>query len=74
MSPDTLIIVESNGKCSKIEKYTGFKCIASFGHVLALKPTLKWFDPDNVDPEYIVYKGKEKIISNLKAKAKSDHE
>ena len=33
---NTLIIVESNGKCKKIEKYTGHKCIASFGHVYAL--------------------------------------
>jgi len=71
MGKETLIIVESNGKTKKIEKFTGHQCIASFGHVFALKPTLKWFDPENIEPEYIIHKGKEKIISNLKAKAKA---
>tara|TARA_B100000902_G_scaffold106212_1_gene108115 strand:- start:16579 stop:18867 length:2289 start_codon:yes stop_codon:yes gene_type:complete len=71
MGKETLIIVESNGKTKKIEKFTGHQCVASFGHVFALKPTLKWFDPENIDPEYIIHKGKEKIISNLKAKAKA---
>ncbi len=45
---NTLIIVESNGKCKKIEKYTGHKCIASFGHVYALKPSLDWFNPNGL--------------------------
>tara|TARA_Y100000389_G_scaffold205111_1_gene263351 strand:+ start:10983 stop:13220 length:2238 start_codon:yes stop_codon:yes gene_type:complete len=71
MGSDTLIIVESNGKCKKIEKLTGCKCIASFGHVFALKPSLKWFDPNSISPEYINHKGKEKIIANLKKEAKS---
>ena len=66
MGSETLIIVESNGKCKKIEKFTGHKCVASFGHVFALKPTLKWFDPNNIEPEYIIHKGKEKIIKDLK--------
>ena len=69
MGSETLIIVESNGKCKKIEKFTGHKCVASFGHVFALKPTLKWFDPNNIEPEYIIHKGKEKIIKDLKVKA-----
>uniref|UniRef100_A0A6C0AWB9 DNA topoisomerase n=1 Tax=viral metagenome TaxID=1070528 RepID=A0A6C0AWB9_9ZZZZ len=67
---NTLIIVESNGKCKKIEKYTGHKCIASFGHVYALKPSLDWFNPNKIEPEYIICKGKEKIISKLKQEAK----
>ena len=45
---NTLIIVESNGKCKKIEKFTGHKCIASFGHVYALKPSLDWFDENKI--------------------------
>ena len=71
MGSDTLIIVESNGKTKKIEKFTGHKCVASFGHIFALKPTLKWFDPNTVEPEYITIKGKENIVSQLKAKAKA---
>ena len=71
MGGETLIIVESNGKCKKIEKFTGHKCVASFGHVFALKPTLKWFNPNNIEPEYIIHKGKEKIIKDLKLKAKN---
>jgi DNA topoisomerase-1 len=67
---NTLIIVESNGKCKKIEKFTGHKCIASFGHVYALKPSLDWFDENKIEPEYILSKGKEKIISKLKQEAK----
>lgn len=70
MGNETLIIVESNGKCKKIEKFTGHKCVASFGHIYALKPTLKWFDPNNIEPEYIIHKGKERIITGLKEKAK----
>ena len=34
----TLVIVESPAKCQKIEKYlgSGYKCIASFGHIRQL--------------------------------------
>ena len=49
---NTLIIV-SNGKCKKIEKFTGRRCIASFGHVYALKPSLDWFDENKIEPEYV---------------------
>lgn len=71
MGKDTLIIVESNGKVKKIEKLTGHKCVASFGHIFALKPSLKWFDPKDIKPEYIVSEGKEKILKDLVKKAKA---
>tara|TARA_Y100000389_G_scaffold204539_1_gene257812 strand:+ start:11083 stop:13386 length:2304 start_codon:yes stop_codon:yes gene_type:complete len=71
MGSDTLIIVESNGKCQKIEKFTGHKCIASFGHVYALKPSLDWFDENNIEPNYIVINEKAASIAKLKKAAKS---
>ncbi len=70
MTSDTLIIVESNGKCKKIESLTGHACKASFGHVYGLSPTLKWFDPSNIEPNYIVLQNKIKYINDLKKAAK----
>ena len=70
MTSDTLIIVESNGKCKKIESLTGHACKASFGHVYGLQPTLKWFDPSNIEPNYIVLQNKIKYINDLKKAAK----
>lgn len=70
MGSDTLIIVESNGKCKKIESLTGHKCIASFGHIFGLQPTLKWFDPNDINPKYITITNKSKCIQNLKSCAK----
>ena len=35
MSP--LIIVESPAKCKYIEEWTGYNCIASYGHFRSLK-------------------------------------
>merc|ERR1712196_618539 len=70
MTSDTLIVVESNGKCKKIESLTGHACKASFGHVYGLQPTLKWFDPSNIEPNYIVLQNKIKYINDLKKAAK----
>ena len=66
----TLIIVESKGKIEKIKKLTGCDVDASLGHLKTLKPTLKWFDVENIQPEYITIKEKAKVIKNLKEKAK----
>ena len=43
-----LVIVESPAKCGKIESYlgSGYKCIASFGHIQEL-PGIKYIDIDN---------------------------
>ncbi len=56
----TLIIVESKGKIEKIKKLTGCDVDASLGHLKTLKPTLKWFDVENINPEYINIKEKAK--------------
>lgn len=66
----TLIIVESKGKIEKIKKITGCDVDASLGHLKTLKPTLKWFNVDNINPEYINIKEKAKVIKNLKEKTK----
>ena len=66
----TLIIVESKGKIEKIKKLTGCDVEASFGHLKTLKPTLKWFNIENINPEYINIKEKAKVIKNLKEKTK----
>ena len=71
MGCDTLIIVESNGKCKKIEQLTGYSCVASFGHIYALKPSLKWFDVNSIEPEYIIPETKKKFVKELVSKAKS---
>jgi len=65
-----LIIVESKGKIEKIKKLTGCDVEASLGHLKCLSPTLKWFDVENIQPEYINIKEKAKVIKSLKEKAK----
>lgn len=67
---NTLIIVESKGKIKKIKKLTGCDVEASLGHLKTLKPTLKWFNLENINPEYINIKEKAKVIKNLKEKTK----
>ena len=52
----TLIIVESPAKCEKIEEYlgSGYKCIATYGHLREL-PSLKNIDiENNFIPTYIL--------------------
>ena len=66
-----LIIVESNAKCKKISQITGCTCVASFGHIMQLKPSLDWFDPNNIQVEYVVLSDKKKVIKQLKDKAKN---
>ena len=41
-----LVIVESNAKCKKIEKFlgNGYKCVASYGHLTNLPDGLKSID------------------------------
>lgn len=71
----TLVIVESPAKAKTIEKYlgTGFKVMSSIGHVRDIPKSNK----DAVDieggfvPRYIISPGKEKVISGLRAAAKS---
>ena len=46
-----LVIVESPAKCKKIEGYlgTGYKCIASFGHIYQLSDVEK---QNNYNPKF----------------------
>ena len=61
-----VIIVESPGKIKKISKILDTDVIASVGHIFTLKPTLKWFNVDNINPVYVELKNKKKNIKNLK--------
>lgn len=73
-----LLIVESPSKAKTIEKYLGkdFRVVASVGHVRDLPKSNK----DAIDieagfvPRYEVVKGKEKVISEIKALAKKAEE
>ena len=68
----SLVIVESPAKARTIEKYLGhgYSVRASVGHVIDL-PTSKLgvnIEKD-FEPEYVVIKGKKKILDDLKASA-----
>tara|TARA_E500000178_G_scaffold70093_1_gene67902 strand:- start:486 stop:2810 length:2325 start_codon:yes stop_codon:yes gene_type:complete len=67
-----LVIVESPAKCKKIEEYlgSGYKCIASYGHIqnLATEIGLKCIDiENNFKPTFSVLKEKEKHISKMRS-------
>ena len=69
-----LLIVESPAKARTIEKYLGseFKVVASVGHVIDLPPTRLGVDiEEGFKPEYVVIKGKQSIIDNMKRQAKA---
>ena len=69
-----LLIVESPAKARTIEKYLGadFKVMASVGHVIDLPPTRLGVDvEDGFKPEYVVIKGKQSIIDNMKKQARA---
>ena len=61
-----LIIVESPAKCASIEKWTGYKCIASFGHFKQLS-SLKNIDINNgFTPSFDKIIAKSQQITKLK--------
>lgn len=69
----TLVIVESPAKAKTIRKYlgSGYEVAASMGHIRDLPQSQLGIDVENnYEPKYINIKGKEKIIKELKAKAK----
>jgi DNA topoisomerase-1 len=69
-----LVIVESPAKTSKIQGFlgTGWKVLASMGHIRALVEDLKTLHiEDGFKPEYEFMKEKAKTISQLKEAAKS---
>mgnify|MGYP001228522694 CR=1 FL=1 len=64
-----LVIVESPAKCKKIEAYlgTGYKCVASFGHIREFSNGLKSIDTNNnYKASYRAIPLKKKYITNLK--------
>ena len=74
-----LVIVESPAKCKKIEGYlgSGYKCIASYGHIrnLATENGLKCIDvDDNYNPTFSVLKEKQTHISKMSAEIKKASE
>ena len=72
-----LVIVESNAKCKKIEKYlgNGYKCVASYGHLTHLPDGLKSLDlNNNYSPRYKTIQSKAKYIKILKDNIKKAEE
>ena len=64
----SLVIVESPAKCSKIENYlgSGYKCMASFGHLRTLND-LKCVDiHNNFKPTFNIAESKRQQINKLK--------
>ena len=64
-----LVIVESPAKCGKIEKFlgTGYKCVASFGHIRDIKNGLKGIDVnDNFSQTFSLLSRKMKYITRLR--------
>ena len=66
--PYTLLIVESPAKCKKIEEYlgSGYKCIASFGHITELNGLESIDISNNFSPTYSVDQKKRQQIEKIK--------
>ena len=70
-----LVIVESPSKCKKIESYlgSGYKCVASFGHICEFKDGLKSIDK-NYNPTFKITQAKMKYVNNIKKLVKKAKE
>jgi DNA topoisomerase-1 len=69
-----LVVVESPAKAKTIKKYlgAGFTVKASVGHVMDLPKSKMGVDIENgFKPEYVIIRGKGKIIAEIKKTAKS---
>jgi len=69
----TLVIVESPAKAKTIEKYLGpfYKVKASMGHLIDLPKSRMAIDVENnFEPEYIIVRGRAKILRELQSDAK----
>lgn len=66
--PYTLLIVESPAKCKKIEEYlgSGYKCIASFGHITELNGLDSIDISNNFFPKYSIDHKKNQQIEKIK--------
>src|SRR5689334_1363300 len=68
-----LVVVESPAKAKTIKKYlgAGFTVKASVGHIMDLPKSKMGVDVEHgFAPEYVVIRGKGKIISEIKKSAK----
>lgn len=69
-----LVIVESPSKAKTIEKYlgSGYKVVASIGHIRDLPKSQMGVDTENdYNPKYINIRGKGDVIKSLKKEAKA---
>ncbi|MDZ7779169.1 MAG: type I DNA topoisomerase [Gemmatimonadota bacterium] len=69
-----LVIVESPAKANTIEKYLGegYEVAASVGHVRDLPPKELGVDVEHgFEPKYVTIRGKGKVITDLKKRAKN---
>src|ERR1700742_1561059 len=69
-----LVVVESPAKAKTIKKYlgNGFTVKASVGHVMDLPKSKMGVDIENgFAPEYVIIRGKGKIIAEIKKAAKT---
>jgi DNA topoisomerase-1 len=73
MAKHSLVIVESPAKANTIKKFLGrkFKVIASVGHVMDLPKNELGVDvTDGFAPKYVVSRGKQKVLTQIKKDAK----
>jgi DNA topoisomerase-1 len=71
---NTLVVVESPAKAKTIKKYlgSGYTVKASVGHIMDLPKSRMGVDIENgFEPQYEVIKGKQKVVTELKAAAKN---
>src|SRR5690348_6966892 len=71
---NTLVVVESPAKAKTIKKYlgSGYTVKASVGHIMDLPKSKIGVDVENgFEPVYEVIKGKQKVVTELKAAAKN---
>lgn len=77
MTKHALVIVESPAKASTIKKFLGknYKVVASVGHIMDLPKNELGVDLENgFTPKYVVSKGKQKVLTQIKKEAKDASE
>ncbi|WP_020406883.1 type I DNA topoisomerase [Hahella ganghwensis] len=64
-----LMIVESPAKGKQIRKYLGegWQVAASVGHIRDLPDDEMGVEPPSFKPKYVIYKNKQKVVSNLRS-------